>query len=501
MEMIKKGLFVTNETATTENFTVVNLKANKAANTRYDTMEGKQYLVVPCVMLTEGVHEGSRGPLYYPADELSKFPVIWNGKPVVVYHPELNGISVSACDPDIYTSRKIGVLMNTKWEDGKLKTECWLEEDKIKEVDERVLNAIQSGEMMEVSTGLFFDPEVTEGVWNGEKYTAIARNYRPDHLAILPDLEGACSIEDGAGLLRNAAEQGGPIGHLAQSLVSIFNELSHSEIWRMLSDKIQGEGTNTWVSEVFDNFFIYEQSDKTYYQEYSIKDNEVTLVGMRKEAEKITQYKLSDGTFVGNTVSKVKDISEFLKEKNMNKEKIVNDLIKNEKSPWTEGEREYLMEMTEDQLTCIVNSTKEKDEDNEDKKSKKVPAANNVVAVPIANAADEPKPMTAGEYIANAPKEVQDMYYFGMATLNKQKTGLIEKIKANPRNPFTEEQLKAKDIGELGCLAKLAEVPEAPKAPAESFLNFGGLGEVINQQQESGEEDPLVAPAVVLAEE
>ena len=41
------------------------------------------------------------------------------------------------------------------------------------------------------------------GDWNGKAYVGIARNYRPDHLAILPDMKGACSIADGAGLCRN----------------------------------------------------------------------------------------------------------------------------------------------------------------------------------------------------------------------------------------------------------------------------------------------------------
>jgi hypothetical protein len=37
----------------------------------------------------------------------------------------------------------------------------------------------------------------------GRQYVGIARNHRPDHLAILPDLKGSCSIADGAGLCRN----------------------------------------------------------------------------------------------------------------------------------------------------------------------------------------------------------------------------------------------------------------------------------------------------------
>ena len=134
--------------------------------TRNDTMEGKDYLVVPMVMMVEGVHQGSGGSLYYPDNELAKVPEIWNHKPVVVYHPTVNGYSVSACSPEILTNRKIGVIMNTTYEDGKLKAEAWLDMDRIDNVDERISEAIQNNEMMELSTGLFTDLQDTEGEWN-----------------------------------------------------------------------------------------------------------------------------------------------------------------------------------------------------------------------------------------------------------------------------------------------------------------------------------------------
>ena len=61
----------------------------QGSQVRHDRMEGREYLVAPMAMITEGVHNGSQGPLYYPWDELSKFPQVWNMKPVVVYHPSI----------------------------------------------------------------------------------------------------------------------------------------------------------------------------------------------------------------------------------------------------------------------------------------------------------------------------------------------------------------------------------------------------------------------------
>lgn len=189
-------------TKTLESFTF-NIGGTKL---RHETMDGKEYVVAPMAMLTEGVHNGSNGPLFYPKEELSKTPVVWNMKPLVIYHPTANGQGVSACTPEVIEKRSVGVVMNSKFDD-KLRAEAWIDEPKCNQVDPRVMKALHKGEMVEVSTGLFTDNEIKEGEYHGKRYVAIARHYRPDHLAILPDKKGACSISDGAGLLQLNEEQ------------------------------------------------------------------------------------------------------------------------------------------------------------------------------------------------------------------------------------------------------------------------------------------------------
>jgi hypothetical protein len=56
------------------------------------------------------------------------------------------------------------------------------------------------------------DVQKQVGTLNGMEYGRIARNLMPDHLAILPDKIGACSIADGAGLLRNSLYVEEPLG-------------------------------------------------------------------------------------------------------------------------------------------------------------------------------------------------------------------------------------------------------------------------------------------------
>jgi hypothetical protein len=178
------------------------ITANISGKIRHDRMGGKDYLVVPMIMMCEGVHAGTNGPLYYPAEEMARNAEVWNHKPCVIYHPTQNGQAMSACQPDVITSRGVGVVMNNRFDDGKWKAEAWLEEERLKVVDNRVLEMLEQDKMCEVSTGLYTENEKKDGEWNGEAYHAVARNYGPDHLAILPDQTGACSIADGAGLLR-----------------------------------------------------------------------------------------------------------------------------------------------------------------------------------------------------------------------------------------------------------------------------------------------------------
>ena len=65
---------------------------------------------------------------------------------------------------------------------------------------------------MELSTGLFTDNDETAGVSpKGRNYEAVARNHRPDHMAVLPDQVGACSINDGCGVLVNEEKPKCPI--------------------------------------------------------------------------------------------------------------------------------------------------------------------------------------------------------------------------------------------------------------------------------------------------
>jgi hypothetical protein len=163
-------------------------------------------------MLVPGVLQGSKGPLLYPADEVRKSPDDWNHIPIVVYHPMKDGKPVSARSPSILSKYGVGFVFHSRTDSkGVLKGEGWLDVEATRRVDKSVLDSVQLGKPIELSTGLFVDDEpAPEGaIFNDHrgtrKYVGIARNYKPDHLAILPSGKGACSLADGCGVLINEA--------------------------------------------------------------------------------------------------------------------------------------------------------------------------------------------------------------------------------------------------------------------------------------------------------
>lgn len=184
------------------------ITANLSGGVRKETWNGRDYFVAPASLIVEGVLNGSKGPLHYPLEEIKNNYRQWEGVPLVVYHPFDNqGRPTRAKGNVEVLNKSIGIVRNPTIRNTKLVAETWFDAEKTKEVDPRVYNALVSGKKIELSTGLDTDnqPASLGASYNGRYYTHIARNYRADHLAILPDQVGACSLQDGCGVLVNQA--------------------------------------------------------------------------------------------------------------------------------------------------------------------------------------------------------------------------------------------------------------------------------------------------------
>jgi len=163
-------------------------------------------------MILEGVFAGNQGALYYDGEEIAKSVNGWNHRPITVGHPEASdGVKISGCTPEAIDTVGIGMILNTSWSQKtkKLRAQAWFEESRLDTVPgaHRIKEALTKESPLEVSTGLFVDNELSSGLYNGREYQGKARNFRPDHLAIIMNGVGACSLKDGAGLLVNRSNE------------------------------------------------------------------------------------------------------------------------------------------------------------------------------------------------------------------------------------------------------------------------------------------------------
>lgn len=504
----KTTLFLRNKKGTSPSFGFVKVLVNlKGAAVRHEEMAGKKYLVVPMVMMTDGVHHGSLGPLYYPPEEFGKDPVVfsWNMKPVLIYHPTNDG---TACTPETITAQGVGVIMNTQaveYADPKDKkrkrvkwnAEAWLEEDRLKLVDERVYDKIKNGEMIEVSTGLFCESDGEQGVWNQESFEGTVRNYRADHLAILPDQKGACSLEDGAGLLRNKDGK-------AQNEASF--DAKRGLISKALSTKY-GEYA-CYLCDVFEKFFIFDYKQNLFKMDYTATDTAATLSGEPMEVVRVVKYQSPDGTVIANVNTEGRVNS-------MNKIQMVAALLAANMG-FVEADRGFLMGKNEDQLKALLKKNEggeetpaEEEEEVEETPAK--PAANSGVKLrpkpsmlatngdkgketpqpqPVANEGEQ----SVDEYIAKAPKKIASMLANGLRSYEAQRTTLIEGIVKHSK--LTKEKLERKDNDELEALYEAV----VPKNSLGESPTYAGLADVLGGSRGGSSSEPAQNQAIVNGE-
>lgn len=177
---------------------VSNQLSSKATRVEHD---GRTYLVAPVVAIRAGVLNDE----LVMGAEIGRYPESWNGIPVPLGHPTLRGSPISANSPEIEASLVVGRFWNAKWDGERLRGEIWLDIEKAERMGGDALEALQRierGDSVEVSTAYFRDIEERGGEVNGERFTGIARNLRPDHLALLLHSIGACSWMDGCGTPR-----------------------------------------------------------------------------------------------------------------------------------------------------------------------------------------------------------------------------------------------------------------------------------------------------------
>jgi len=450
---------------------------------RHEMLEGRDHLVVPTVMIVEGVLNGSNGRLYYPGDELEKSPQVWNHRPLVVYHPK----GGTACDPAVLNTRKIGVILNTSYTAPKLRTESWIDVAAANRVDRRVIESLESNQTVEVSTGLYTDNEMTSGEYNGKAYDAIARNYRPDHLAILPDLIGACSIKDGAGLLQ-LNEQGkltldrigtaAVMGQLGLRPMLTENERSYGDITSELYSLLYARfGWDCYIDAVFDGYFVYCFDGKTYKLTYTATDKEVTMTTDPVEVYRTVNYVTANGAGSIQTVTNALPASIPQKEFTVAKSEFIASLIAN--GGYEESDRPMLEGLAEDKLGKLAGKLTAN--------AATPPAQPAQPAAPPVLIPAQPA-LNLDQYVAQAPAPIREILQQGLQANSRRKAELVGIITNTPGCRFSADHLNTQSLDQLEGIASLCQ-PAAPVANYAGAWTPAANGMAVNASKMPEEDE------------
>ena len=473
-----------------------------------------EHTVIPVVALVEGVlwPANAPSPELALAEEFGRFPDGWNGRPVMLDHPRANGLAVSASSPDILEHSAVGQLFNTVLDGTKLKSEIWINSERLAALNDddraQVQRLIDGEEVVEVSTGLFMMLQEEPGVHEGKDYDAIWRNIVPDHLAILPEgIIGACSVEDGCGsprlnadgsspapwqpvmraaMLNTSADAGCACKSLPdneeqgvfQRVLGLFGgilnftqrsnaSLSDVNVRDALNVAVMSTESDDWIyilavfQDVNDSgnsgTVVYELGGNVYERSYSIPSGTgvVSLSNDKVAVRPVTQFVPVE--IVANSDND--DAGGSLEENAMNKAELVKSLVGNEATRFNAEDTPWLESLTELHLEKLLPAEAVVDNSGDDAKVVPAPVVEGTVApAPDAPAAVVPteNAQSVEEFIKSAPAEIAEVLGEGIRMQAARKARLVNGLVANKRCKFTSDDLNGKSVGELENLAALA---------------------------------------------
>lgn len=238
-------------------------------------LEGRPHYVLPVRILKAGVINGNPyGKVLYRERDMDKYASAWDYKPIVAsYHRRSKkGKWMSVMSPDFLSKKKVGVLLNNIVRNGVQEAEAWIDIERIRQVEPRIQDFIDRGWTMEVSTGLDGDLKEVQGLWKGQRYNYEARNYRPDHLALLLDKVGACSVKDGCGMFTsNSALSPKKMKEVQKALNNALKEKSHTcschKKGRDMKTKKKSSKKNSMIKELIAANAGWEDDDRPMLKE------------------------------------------------------------------------------------------------------------------------------------------------------------------------------------------------------------------------------------------
>lgn len=368
--------------------------AEQAGNARTTTLQGREVTVLPVVMVRDQVLNNNLGRTYVPPEELETSMDAWNGIDAVLRHPEKHGEPISARSPDVLNESGVGRLFNARMDGDKLKADAYLDHERMAAFVDggAVLNALEEGNAVEVSTGFGVGIiEKREGVINGEPFDLILRDIQPDHLAILTEGIGACSVDDGCGLAVENEDGESDEGEdmteeemadnvarkvwaYLKRVVTNQDEMSLDDIREAVDDEAErvfgGSDRWVWIAELFEDRAIISvdrqgQPGRFFEVEYTLDEETMEVeFGEQSEVERITEFVPVDNGRSLEVRHEYLAANPTPEEGDMSRDELLNALCECEKVVF---QRETLEAMSDEELAHVANTHEvgEADEEKE----------------------------------------------------------------------------------------------------------------------------------------
>lgn len=288
--------------------TRVNVRvAVNAASIRREQHNGREHIVVPSFTLPDGVVMNNG---LYPKEEIDKAYAGLEGTLAPLSHPMVDGDYVSARQPEAINSYHIGAWnKNVKRVGNRVAIEKWIDVEfaKNSEGGRALLEAIDKGDPIHTSTGIFLDREMTP---NADGYGWIARNMQFDHDCILLNEQGAATPEDGVGMMVNKT-------FVINSAIPTVNEDalddSYGEKLAILSEAVKERFATSdsyaYVQDFDDRALIYCTPEGIYTIDYHYEGDNPILTGESKPVVVETTYKVKTNSLMAHLKAMVEYFS------------------------------------------------------------------------------------------------------------------------------------------------------------------------------------------------
>jgi len=479
----------------------VSIKREAGAPLRTAVFEDREHIVVPVVMIKEGVLHAvnAAAPEFVPAETLAIAPAGWNGRPVMGGHPVVKGEHVSANDPRILEDHSFGRLFNTEMSGTNLRSEAWLDPSHAKpgSIGERAITRVQAGEEIEVSVGAFIVLDDKPGVFQGKKFSASWKEIVPDHLAFLAEGDtGACSNEMGCGAPRAAQlhegvemadkkEDEAPKRSLRERLLSLVTfrgsasaaDMSDDDLRRALDASLRADEPGyLGIDSVFpgESNVVYATAPgeelELFRRSYTLADDgSVSLESKKERVEPVTRFEPltaaeespSPEPHKCGCEGRAAEQGATMKTKAERIEALIND----NKRGFTSAHKLFLESQTDEQLATLeaVSPNPTPNPPPTSPTPSPAPSPSGPTQVPSPEQVPGPQrsaqAVSVEEYIAQAPAEVREVLGEGLRAAKAKREVLITALKGSGRCDYTDTELAAMSGQELERLAKLAAVP------------------------------------------